>query len=118
DGGDKPDTVFKGGGYLMISDAGGEAAMAANHRRQTALGVRAELLDRAALKARFPSLRTDDVALAVHSPDDAWIDPAAALQGFRRKARSLGAIYVNDRVAAWRGDGRKATTATLASSAT
>jgi len=117
-GGDKPDIGFKRGGYLMISDAGGEAAMAANHRRQTALGVRAELLDQAGLKRRFPSLRTDDVALAVHSPDDAWIDPAAALQGFRRKARSLGAIYVNDRVATWRGDGRKATTATLASGAT
>ena len=109
------DISFYRGGYLMVSDAGGHAAMEANHATQVSLGVRAELLDRAALKARFPSLRTDDVALAVHSPDDAWIDPAATLQGFKRKARALGAQFVNDRVAAWQGDGRKATTATLAS---
>jgi len=115
--GDKPDIGFKRGGYLMVSDVGGAAAMQANHRTQTSLGVNAELLDPAALKRRFPSLNADDVALAVHSPDDAWIDPAAALQALRRKARSLGAHYANDRVAAWRGDGRKATTVTLASGA-
>lgn len=116
--GDGPDIGFKRGGYLMISDAGGEAAMEANHRLQVSLGVNAELLDRATLKARFPSLNADDVALAVHSPDDGWIDPAAALQGLRRKARSLGATYVNDRVVSWRGDGNKATETTLASGAT
>jgi glycine/D-amino acid oxidase-like deaminating enzyme len=117
-GGDRADISFHRGGYLMVSDAGGHAAMQANHRTQVSLGVNAELLDRAALKVRFPSLRTDDVALAVHSPDDAWIDPAAALQGFRRKARALGAIFVNDKMTAWQGDGRKATTATLASGKT
>ncbi len=116
-GGGRPDIGFKRGGYLMLSDAGGAAAMQANHRTQVSLGVNAELLDRAALKARFPSLNADDVALAVHSPDDAWIDPAAALQGLRRKARALGAVYVEDRVVSWQGDARKATSATLASGA-
>lgn len=116
--GEAPDIGFKRGGYLMISDAGGEAAMQASYRTQTALGVNAELLDRAALKARFPSLNADDVALAVHSPDDAWIDPATALQALRRKTRALGATYVKDRVAAWTGDGRKAVSVALASGAT
>ena len=41
-----------------------------------------------ALKARFPSLAVDDVDLAVLSDHDAWIDPHAALMGFRRKARA------------------------------
>ena len=57
----------------------------------------------AALKSRFPSLNTTDVNLAVHSPDDAWINPHAALIGFRKKAISLGVDYVKDRVVGWRG---------------
>jgi glycine/D-amino acid oxidase-like deaminating enzyme len=109
---------FKRHGYLLVSDAGGHRQMEQNFRVQSARGVRADCLDRAALGARFPSLRTDDVALAVHSPDDAWIDPHAALQGFRRKARKLGVRYLADRVADWRGDGRLARRALLASGET
>ncbi len=106
---------FKRQGYLLVSDAGEHDQMERNFRTQTAHGVRADCLDRAALGARFPSLRTDDVALAVHSPDDAWIDPHAALQGFRHKARSLGVRYLSDRVVDWQGDGRLARRAVLAS---
>ena len=106
---------FKRHGYLLISDAGAHDLMEKNFRFQIAQGVRADCLDRAALQARFPSLRSDDVALAVHSPDDAWIDPHAALQGFRRKARSLGVRYLSDRVVDWQGDGRLARRVLLAS---
>ncbi len=109
---------FKRHGYLLISDAGGHRQMEQNFRVQSARGVRADCLDRVALGVRFPSLRTDDVALAVHSPDDAWIDPQSALQGFRRKARKLGVRYLTDRVADWRGDGRLARRALLASGET
>ena len=109
---------FKRQGYLLVSDAGEHDQMERNFRVQSAHGVRVDCLDHAALGARFPSLRTDDVALAVHSPDDAWIDPQAALQGFRRKARSLGVRYLSDRVVDWQGDGRLARRAVLASSET
>lgn len=109
---------FRRRGYLLISDAGGHHQMERNFHVQSAHGVRADCLDRAALRARFPALRTDDVALAVHSPDDAWIDPHAALQGFRRKACSLGVRYLSDRVVAWQGDGRLARRALLASGET
>jgi len=109
---------FKRRGYLLISDAGGHRQMEQNFRVQSARGVRADCLDRVALGVRFPSLRTDDVALAVHSPDDAWIDPQSALQGFRRKARQLGVRYLTDRVEDWRGDGRLARRALLASGET
>ncbi|MHA1152442.1 MAG: NAD(P)/FAD-dependent oxidoreductase, partial [Alphaproteobacteria bacterium] len=109
---------FRRQGYLLVSDAGEHAQMERNFRTQSARGVRADCLDRAALGARFPSLRTDDVALAVHSPDDAWIDPQAALQGFRRKARSLGVRYLRDRVVDWQGDGRLARRVLLASGET
>src|SRR5947207_15269788 len=31
-------------------------------------------------------------------PDDGWLDPHGVLQGFRRKARSLGAAFIEDEV--------------------
>ncbi len=63
-------------------------------------------------------LNVDDIAIAVHSPDDAWINPHAALMGFRGKARSLGVSYVRDRVADWRADGETAREVTLLSGET
>ena len=116
--GDPVPIGFRRQGYLFVSDQGGHRQMEDNFRLQVANGVRAERLDREGLHDRFPSLRTDDVALAVHSPDDAWIDPHTALQGFRRKARDLGVRYVADEVVDWRGDGRLARRAALASGAT
>ena len=96
---------FRQGGYLFIENAKGAARLEADHRTQTGLGARVDLLDAAGVAARFPSIRTDDIAVAAHSPDDGWIDPHAALMGFRRKARSLGAEYVQDRVAGLEADG-------------
>ncbi len=116
--GNAADIGFKRRGYLFISDDGDHARMEANHRLQESLGARVNLLDRDALKARFPSLNVTDVALAVHAPDDAWINPHAALMGFRDKARSLGVDYVEDRVVDWRSGGGLAREVNLASGAT
>ena len=96
------DIGFRRRGYLFVSDNGDHATMEANHRLQSAMGARVDLLDRYAVKERFPSLNVEDVAIAVHSPDDAWINPHAALMGFRNKALSLGVTYVQDRVVSWR----------------
>ena len=112
------DIGFKRRGYLFISDDGGHAQMEANHRLQESLGARVDMLDRNALAARFPSLNVTDVALAVHAPDDAWVNPHAALMGFRDKARWLGVDYVEDRVVDWRAGGNLARDVVLASGAT
>lgn len=98
--GEAPAISFRRQGYLFVSDGGDAATMEANFRNQEKLGVAAELLDGPALGRLFPSIRTDDVEIAVHSPNDAWIDAHAALQGFRRKARSLGVTYLQDEFAA------------------
>ncbi|MEM1197841.1 MAG: FAD-dependent oxidoreductase [Pseudomonadota bacterium] len=99
---DQPaDIGFTRRGYLFLSDDGDHATMEKNHALQSSMGARVDLLDRDGLKQRFPSLRVEDVACAVHSPDDAWINPHAALMGFRNKARQLGVEYVKDRVTEW-----------------
>jgi glycine/D-amino acid oxidase-like deaminating enzyme len=117
-GGEPADVSFKPQGYLFLSDAGGAEQMERNFAVQTANGVEAELLDRAALRTRFPSVNFDDVPLGVSTPDDAWIDPHAALMGFRRKARSLGVDYLAERVVAWEGAGSAARALTTESAKT
>ena len=72
----------------------------ANHRLQRGLGAPVELLGPDAIAARYPSLSLDGVAVGAFGPEDGWLDPHGALQGFRRKARSLGAAYLEDEATA------------------
>jgi len=102
--GERAEISFKPQGYLFLSDGGDGTQMRANFETQTANGVSAELLERTDLKARYPSVNFDDVDIGVLTADDAWVDPHAALMGFRRKARSLGVEYLKDRVVDWIGD--------------
>ena len=92
------DIQFRRQGYLFLVGSAGVADLTRNFETQRAEGVPAELLDGPALRDRFPSVGHEGVALACHSPEDGWIDPQAALMGFRKKAESLGAVYRRDRV--------------------
>nr|MCH9671106.1 FAD-binding oxidoreductase [Gammaproteobacteria bacterium] len=88
------DIAFARQGYLFISDRGGHEQMEQNFALQSSLGVDVDLLSPSELAERFPSVSTQDVVMAVHSYNDAWIDPYAALMGFKAKARSLGVTYI------------------------
>ena len=98
--GDPVDIGFRRQGYLFLSDAGDAAQMEENFNLQVSCGVDAELLSPAVLGERYPSLSIDGVELAVLSENDAWIDPHAALMGFKRKARALGVRYLQAEVEA------------------
>jgi FAD-dependent oxidoreductase domain-containing protein 1 len=118
--GEVPDLNWKQGGYLFIvpPDARSIATLEQQQERQAALGVKTELLDPAAIKSRFPSINTGDLGAANLSPEDGWLDPNAVLQGFRKKARSLGAIYLQDRVVDLAEDDNLVRSATLESGGT
>ena len=86
-------------GYLyLVAGPDDVAAAEESWKIQTGLGVRNDLLDRDDLSARFPSLYVGDVDAAIHGPQDGFIDPHAAVTGFRRKATSLGVTYIKDKV--------------------
>lgn len=89
---------FRKGGYLFIVPPASVHDLEQNFKVQKANGVKVDWLDRAGLKARFPSMIVDDLGAGVHSPDDGWLDPYSVLQGFRKKARSLGAEFIDDEV--------------------
>lgn len=92
---------FRRQGYLFVSDDGGAKQMERNYLLQTSMGVEAEALTAAELSKRFPSIATDDVAFSVLSDHDGWIDPHAALMGFRHKAIRLGVEYVEGEAVAF-----------------
>jgi glycine/D-amino acid oxidase-like deaminating enzyme len=92
------DIQFRRQGYLFLTSADGADDLTRNFETQSREGVPADLLDLPALQARVPAVGTDNVAIACHSPEDGWIDPHAALIGFRKKAESLGVKYLRDRV--------------------
>lgn len=86
-------------GYLFLASPAGEPVLRANHATQRGEDCAVELLDPAALVGRFPWISTDGVTLASHGiANEGWFDGPALMQGFRRKARDLGAAYVADEV--------------------
>jgi glycine/D-amino acid oxidase-like deaminating enzyme len=89
---------FKQNGYLFIVPPGAIETLRANFEAQEREGVRVLWLEPREIAAKFPSMRVDDLGAGVHSPDDGWLDPHSVLQGFRRKARALGAEFTADEV--------------------
>ncbi len=106
--------AFRNYGYLHLV-AGSEAVAAAeqNWQVQTSLGAKNELLTREQVAERFPQMRTDDIDVGLWGPEDGFIDPYAAVTGFRRKAESLGVTYVKDRVVGLTTGSNKVTGVTL-----
>ena len=88
------------GGYLFVVPPEHVGMLEANHAEQRRLGCDADLLDRAELAARFPSMRVDDLGAGVHTPRDGWCDPYQMLHGLRRKMVALGGRVLADEVVA------------------
>lgn len=86
-----PDFDFVENGYLFLATDAGLATLEANHAVQRQHDVPVVLLTPAELHARFEWMHVGDLAGAsLGLSDEGWFDSHALLQGFRRKARSLG----------------------------
>lgn len=89
---------FRKNGYLFIVPPGDLDMLERNFRVQQQHGVNVVLLDRSGLQSKFPSMNVTDLAAAVFSPDDGWLDPYSVLRGLRRKAIAMGATFLDDEV--------------------
>ncbi len=106
DGAPSPEIDFVEGGYLFLATEAGLPVLRHNHAVQREHNVQVALLDPTELQARFPWMRTDDLAGgSLGLADEGWFDAYALLQAFRRKARSLGVEYVAGEVEAIERDG-------------
>ena len=106
-GGEPAAINFRKGGYLFIVPPTAVRVLERNFEMQKANGVHVEWLERKDLKAKFPSMNVDDLGAGVLSPDDGWLDPHGVLQGLRKKAKALGADFVNDEVVALEAERRR-----------
>lgn len=99
--GERPDVGLVERGYLYLATADGAATLRELNALQRACGADIALLEPAALAARFPWLATDDLALgSLGLRGEGWFDGYALLQALRRKARALGARFVQAEAAA------------------
>ena len=97
--GERPDIGLIEPGYLFLASAAGVVALRANHALQTAFGADIGLLGGPALQERFPWLSLAGVAAgALGVSGEGWFDGYGLMLAFRRKARALGARFVEDEV--------------------
>ena len=82
---------FRRGGYLFLARTETEARrLAGAVHAQRAAGVRARLLQPEDVPRLVPELRTDDLVVASHAPDDGVVFPWPFLWGYARAVRALG----------------------------
>ncbi|CAN7613357.1 FAD-binding oxidoreductase [Pararhizobium sp. LjRoot255] len=98
--GENVDLGFKENGYLFLAgDVAGREVLRRNHITQTSCGAEISLVEPDEMKRRFPWLNTDGLTLASYGErGEGWFDNTGLMQGFRKKARSLGAEYIEDDV--------------------
>jgi FAD-dependent oxidoreductase domain-containing protein 1 len=110
-----PEVDFVENGYLFLATEAGLATLEHNHAVQRALDVPVALLTPAELRARFDWLNVEDLAGgSLGLAHEGWFDAYALLQGFRRRARSLGVEERAGEVVALERDGERVTRVRLA----
>lgn len=108
------DIGFRDAGYLLLASAAGQETLAANHAVQTAEGADIVLLDPAALAARFPWLKVDDLATGgLGLSGEGWFDAHALLTLLRKGARAAGASYLHGDVVGIACEDERAASVTL-----
>jgi len=96
--GEKANAEFQQVGYLFL---GGERNWPILQKRvilQKDQKIDVEVLDPSEITRIVPGLNTEDLLGATFGPKDGVFDPNGVLQGFVRKARSLGAEFLHDEV--------------------
>jgi glycine/D-amino acid oxidase-like deaminating enzyme len=97
-GDERPDIEFRRRGYLFLADVRSWPAFRARAERQRAWGAEVETLEGTEILKVVPDLNLEGIVGATFGPRDGWVDPYAVTRGFARKARALGASYVEDEV--------------------
>jgi glycine/D-amino acid oxidase-like deaminating enzyme len=97
---DEMDALAEGGiglvrrGYLLLATAAGEATLRANHAMQLREGADVAWLEPELLAARYPWLRSDDLAGGtLGQAEEGWFDAFSLLRVVRAEAIKAGAVF-------------------------
>jgi len=102
-GQDPPDVQFNPQGYLMLATEEGAETMDRNYEMQVDCGCKIQRLTPTKLKAKFPWLNTDGIALATYGlENEGWFDPWLLLSALRNKSKSMGTEFLTGEVVGFR----------------
>ena len=93
-----PQAHFHQRGYLRLMHPENQDAIRQIYERQRDLGVAIELLSPDAVQKLLPHLNTEGLVGGIYGPNDGYINPRGALQGFVEKSRELGCRWLQDEV--------------------
>jgi len=96
--GERAHAEFKQRGYLFLADEKNGPLIRKHHELQTRLGVDVRLMTPTEIHEVIPHMNTEGLVGGSFSPRDGYLDPYGALQGYVRKAKSLGVTYVHEEV--------------------
>lgn len=118
-GDQRPDLGFQAGGYLYLAANEDQAeTLRANHKMQRECGADVVLWGPDELAEAFPHLNVDDILLASYGRSgEGWFDNSGLMNGFRAKARALGADFAVDEVTGIERQGSAVTAVSLRSGA-
>lgn len=85
-----PDLQWQPNGYLFISGPDDIGHLRSNFQTQIQCGVEAEWFEPEQLAEQYPDIHVADLAGAVLSPRDGWLDPHAFFDGVRQQAHAHG----------------------------
>lgn len=105
----RPRAHFRRAGYLMLAHGSNEVALRRRCAAQQAIGVGVEWLAPEDIRHVVPALAVDDVAGALWTREDGYVNPGGALQGFIERSRELGAVWRQDEVVGLELEGARPT---------
>ena len=85
-------------GNLFLVEERGRAIAEEDMALQKELGCNVQWWSREKLEQQLTQCNLGDYVGATYGPDDGTMDPYAVLMGYKSKARSLGATYLQDEV--------------------
>ena len=98
--GEKAHAEFRRVGYLFLGGENNWGILKKQYDLQKSLGVDVELLSPEDIKKMIPDMDTKGLLGGSFGPRAGYTDPHGILQGYLRKAKSLGARYIHDEVTA------------------
>lgn len=107
--GEKAHAEFRQRGYLFLGNEKNWPLIENHYQFQRMLGAEVELLSIEETLKIVPHLNPDGLVGASFGPRDGYLDPYGTLQGYIKKARSLGVNYVNEEVTDILKDGSRVT---------
>jgi FAD-dependent oxidoreductase domain-containing protein 1 len=112
--GRKPKIYFRQEGNLFLVEAAGENAARQAAEMQRQLGGRVQWWTPQMIQANYPLYEPQNFVGGTFGPDDGYFDAYAVLMGYKAKARSLGAAYIQDNVVRIKKTGQRVTGVELA----